>query len=379
MSMRIKLIAAAFVLLLAAPAMAQDAYSREESFAVARVTQVLSENVEEFGGLTRVVQQLLLTVESGPRKGERVTVENGMLDGRADMRLRQGGRIVVEFSARGDGTEQVLLREQYRLPRLLWLTAAFVALALLLGGMTGVTSLLGLGVSVLVLLLFVVPRIVAGGDPLLISVVGCMLIACFSLYLAHGRTRRTSVALIATLITLALAAIVAVAFVQVALLFGMGSEESVFLQMGTLSMVDLRGLLLGGMLLGALGVLDDITTAQCAAVEEISKANPRLTEAQLRLAGASVGKEHIASLINTLALAYAGASLPLLLLLDANSDFPLWVTLNGEFLAEEIVRTLVGSIALLLAVPISTALAARFLKVHPSATPVSHVGHGHHH
>lgn len=375
MRTRISIAAALLLAALAVPAAAQE----DVSFAVARVTQVLSESREEFGGLARTVRTLRLRVEAGPFAGQEVTAEQGALDGRADMRTAAGDRLVVELSHRADGSLHVLIREQYRLPRLAWLTAGFFALALALGGMTGLTSLLGLLVSVAVLLLFVVPRIVAGGDPLLTSVVGCALIATFSLYLAHGRTRRTSVALLATVLTLGIAAAVAVLAVHAAFLFGMGSEESVFLQMGRLSAVDLRGLLLGGMLLGALGVLDDITTAQCAAVEEISRADPRLSVAELTRRGASVGKEHIASLINTLALAYAGASLPLLLLLDVNSDFPLWVTLNGEFLAEEVVRTLVGSVALLCAVPISTALAARLLRADPSRAPVSASHHGHHH
>jgi uncharacterized membrane protein len=224
----------------------------------------------------------------------------------------------------------------------------------------------------------VIPRIVQGGDPLVTSLVGCGLIACLSLYLAHGVKRRTSVALLATLMTLLIAIVLATLFVHIASLFGMGSEESLYLQMGQLQSVNLRGLLLGGMLLGALGVLDDITTAQCAVVDEVSKANPSLTPQQLRSAGASVGREHIASLINTLALAYAGASLPLLLLLDVNSDFPLWMTLNSEFLAEEIVRTLVGSMALLMAVPISTWLASILLRAAPGSHHQSDHPHSHH-
>ena len=132
-----------------------------------------------------------------------------------------------------------------------------------------------------------------------------------------------------------------------------------FIQTGELSAVNLRGLLLGGIIIGALGVLDDITTAQTAAIDEISKANPRLGFRELYRSGTSIGREHIASLINTLALAYAGASLPILLLFSINEEMPMWTILNSEFMAEEIVRTLVGSSALLLAVPISTYLAAR--------------------
>ena len=148
-------------------------------------------------------------------------------------------------------------------------------------------------------------------------------------------------------------------FVYLGKLFGMGTEESIFIQSGVLQEVNLRGLLLGGIIIGALGVLDDITTAQTAAIDELSKANHKLGFAELYKAGTSIGREHIASLINTLALAYVGASLPILLLVSLNEDMPWWVMVNSEFIAEEIVRTLVGSSTLLLAVPISTWLAAR--------------------
>ena len=172
----------------------------------------------------------------------------------------------------------------------------------------------------------------------------------------------------------------AVGAVRLASIFGMGTEESVLLQFGPLENIDLRGLLLGGIVIGALGVLDDITTAQTAVVDELRRANPRMTFRQLYAAGISVGREHIASLINTLALAYVGASLPLLMLFTINDAMPLWVTLNSEFIAEEIVRTLVGSSALLIAVPISTWCAAQAFAqdiVQPSDGHVLHLPHRH--
>ena len=135
---------------------------------------------------------------------------------------------------------------------------------------------------------------------------------------------------------------------------------------------------LGGIIIGALGVLDDITTAQTATIDELSKANHTLSQRELFTRGMSVGKEHVASLINTLALAYAGASLPILLLFYTNTDTPAWVTVNSEFIAEEIVRTLVGSMALLLAVPISSFLAAHAFAFGKHTNSNSHPhSHGH--
>ena len=294
------------------------------------------------------------------------------------MRLVEGETVILR-RMEYEGEEKYLITEKYRLPSLLWLGVFFLVLTFLLGGITGIRSIVGLAVSILILSLYVVPTIASGSNPLIVSLVGSFSIACTSLYLAHGCNRRTSVALFSTLITLSIAVVLSVIFVHVSKLFGMGSEESMYLQSGLTAGVNLRGLLLGGMIIGCLGVLDDITTAQTAAVDEIRKANPNLTSKQLLQSGLSVGREHIASLINTLALAYAGASLPLLLLFQTNETFPLWVTLNSEFLAEEIVRTLVGSTTLLLAVPISTWCAARFLSNdgRPSIGGHCH-GHSHH-
>jgi uncharacterized membrane protein len=178
-----------------------------------------------------------------------------------------------------------------------------------------------------------------------------------SISLAHGFHKRTFLAILSTAITLHLALALGWISVSFSKLFGLGSEDAVFLSFGEFSNIDLKGLLLGAIVIGSLGVLDDITTAQTATIEEIHKANPKLNFTELYTRGLSVGKEHIASLVNTLILAYVGASFPILILL-VTSTTPLWVTLNNEFMAEEIVRTLIGSITLITAVPISTVLAA---------------------
>lgn len=333
-----------------------------EAFFTATVLSTEDRPEQERGGETSVTQSVRLRLTSGKEAGKEVDVENTVLNGREDMRLEAGDAVAVDRQTKTDGTVDYVLAGRYRLPAMLWLTLVFVALCVLVGGLTGLTSLAGLAVSVAILVLFVVPRILAGGDPLAVCLIGTFGIACTSLYLAHGFNKRTSVALLSTAVTLAFSGAIAVLSVSASRLFGMGSEESLFLQSGLFQGVDLRGLLLGGIIIGCLGVLDDVTTAQTAAIDEISKANPALTATQLRAAGKSVGKEHIASLINTLALAYAGASLPMLLLLNAQDAYPLWMTVNSELFAEEIIRTLVGSAALLIAVPVSTWSAAFFLR-----------------
>lgn len=347
-----------------------------EEYGVAVVQAVLSEVQDNAYGFEHATQQVRMRMNDGSE----FILENGILGSRSDMRLHVGEKIIIDRMTKVDGSVRYIFRERYRLPAIYWLVGAFVVLGILFGGITGFMSIVGLGVSVGVLLLFVVPQIADGANPIFVSVIGSYIIACTSLYLAHGFKKRTSVALLSTCITLALAALTAVFSVKFAQLFGMGSEESLFLQTGPLAGINLRGLLIGGFIIGALGVLDDVTTAQTAAIDEISKANPSLTSAQLYRAGFSVGKEHIASLINTLALAYVGASLPLLLLFRENKDVPMWMIVNSETIAEEIVRTLVGSTTLLLAVPISTWCASYFLKNRTGRVqrPDPHAHHHHH-
>lgn len=312
-------------------------------------------------------QTIRLRIVTGMDAGAEITVEQNR---QQRWQIEEGEKVAVRKLTRTDTSVAYTIAETYRLPALLWIGLLFVGLAVLLGGRKGVGAITGLCLSIGILVFFIVPKIAEGNDPVLTSLTGALAIACTSLFLAHGFHKRTFVAFLSTLATLAIAAGLAALFVHAAKLFGAGSEEALFLQSGVLEHVNLRGLLLGGIIIGCLGVLDDVTVAQTAVVDELRKANPSMDTRNLIRASMSIGKEHIASMINTLALAYAGASMPLLLLFTTPSDYPLWFTLNGEFLAEEIVRTLVGSTALLFAVPIATIFAVLLLK-NPSGVSAS--------
>lgn len=346
-----------------------------EEFVTGRVVQIVREADDDAFGMQRIVQDVIIEVEQGADAGRSFAIQNVILDDRDDMRMAEGERIVLRRIMKADGTVELVPAEKYRLPAVLWIVALFFVLVVLLSGWTGCRAIGGLLVSMFILAIILVPKIASGSNPILVSLLGSYAIACTSLTLAHGFSRRTFVALLSTLVTLSISAILSMLCVYGARLFGLGTEESMFLQSGLLENLNLRGLLLGGIIIGCLGVLDDVTTAQTAAVDEIRKANPSLSPAALWRAGVSVGREHIASLINTLALAYVGASLPLLLLFRTNGSDPLWMILNSEFIAEEIIRTLVGSATLLFAVPISTWCAVRFLKSVPGSANV----HTHHH
>jgi uncharacterized membrane protein len=211
-------------------------------------------------------------------------------------------------------------------------------------------------VSIFVLVQWVLPAVLAGRSPLAVAVVGSAAIAFLALYLAHGFTTMTTVALLGTLASLALTAALASVFVELASLTGFASEEAVVVQIGAADL-DLRGIILGGVVIGALGAIDDMTVTQASAVWELRAADPRMSRSTLIRAGTRIGRDHVASTVNTLALAYAGASLPVLLLLVLSNQ-PVGTVLSGEVIATEVVRTLVGSIGLVAAVPITTWLAA---------------------
>ena len=326
-----------------------------EQYFPGTVLEILEERHEDVGlGVESRLQTVAVELADGEFDGEVVAIEYGSVTD--DQALEVGQQVVVLAPPNVD----MLIFDRYRLPALGAILVAFVVLAVVFAGWRGVSSLAGLAVSILILALFTVPQIMAGKSPLLISFISDVAIALISIYLAHGFKRRTSVAVVSTLITTLIAMVAARLVVDWAGLTGIGSEEAFYLQTSPTTGINLRGLLLGGIIIGALGVLDDITTSQAAAVEEIWKADPTVSRQELYRRGASVGKEHITSLVNTLALAYVGASLPALLLFTVYQR-PWWVVANTEAIAEEVIRTLVGSLALMVAVPITTFLAAIWL------------------
>jgi uncharacterized membrane protein len=237
-----------------------------------------------------------------------------------------------------------------------WLGALFAAAVLVLGRWRGLASLVALGIGFVVLLEFVLPAILSGRSPLAVAVVGAGVIMFAVLYLTHGLSARTSTAVLGTLVSLALIGVLGAAFSAAARLTGLDDQTNALItSLGT--GVDARGLLLAGMVIGALGVLDDVTVTQTSAVWELHAANPRLGAPGLFRAAMRIGRDHVASAVNTLVLAYAGAALPLLLVFRLSGRSLVDVATSQD-VAMEIVRTLVGSIGLVASVPVTTAVAA---------------------
>ncbi len=338
---------------------AQDLFF-EETFVLGRVIQVDQvQNDLRFGGIETGVREVTVQLEE-PLNGVTVMQIEQYINPNNDsdnVPLKVGSQVVVAQAQIGDQITYSI-QDQYRLNWMFVLFAVFVVIVLLITRKKGFFALLGLAATFIILIAWLIPSILAGNSPILTSFLGSIVIAGITFYLAHGFKKRTTLALISTLITLVLAFILSFVAVELLSLFGTGSEDALSLTFNNPG-INLKGLLLGAIVIGTLGILDDVTITQIATVEQVHDANPSLPFEELYRRGHMVGKDHIASIINTLVLAYVGAAFPALLLL-VTSHRPLWVNLNSEFMAEEVVRTLVGSMTLMVAVPISTVFAAYF-------------------
>jgi uncharacterized membrane protein len=273
------------------------------------------------------------------------------------------------------GTGYTLVDFERGTPMLV-LALIFVLAVLLFARLRGALSLLGLGISLAVVLVFVVPAILDGEPPLAVAVVGSLAVALVTIPLAHGRGPKSLAAVLGTAASLLLTALLASVFTEAAHLTGFSSEEATFLQVSGADL-SLEGLLLAGMVIGALGVLDDVTVSQASTVLALRGAAPELGFGELFGRALRVGRDHVSATVNTLVLAYVGASLPVLLIFSS-ADIGLGDALNLEVVAKEVVATLVGSIGLIAAVPVTTALAALLaLREPPERLAAAEHGHAH--
>ncbi|MFJ2706108.1 YibE/F family protein [Streptomyces sp. NPDC087428] len=294
-----------------------------------------------------------IEVTSGEDKG-RTFIEVVQPD--APRQLREGQGVVVAYAPDAPHDLQYSVTDVNRKFPMALLAGIFAVAVVVVGRLRGVMALVALALSFAVLTLFILPAILQGSNPLLVAVVGASAIMLIALYICHGLTARTSVAVIGTLISLLLIGLLGSLFIGWASLSG-NTDDSTGLIHGLYPHIDMSGLLLAGVIIGSLGVLDDVTVTQTSAVWELHQADPTMNAKQLYRAGIRIGRDHIASVVNTLVLAYAGAALPLLLLFSI-AQSSMGTVANSELVAEEIVRTLVGSIGLVASVPVTTALAA---------------------
>jgi len=296
---------------------------------------------------------ITVDVTGGSAAGQTATLEFPI--DAVGVTLRDGDRIVLNYSADAPGVAQFQFADFQRRTPMVVLAVLFAVAVVLLGRLHGLAALGGLVVSFAILLWFMLPALLQGKNPLAVALLAATAIAFVALYLTHGVNERTTVALLGTLASMAIIAILSLIFTGATRFTGLAEEETGFLRAFALDL-DFRGLLLAGIVIGALGVLDDVTVTQVSAVWELRQADLTMTPRPLYRAALNIGRDHIASTVNTLVLAYAGAALPLLLVL-AVAGRSVGAVLTGEVVAIEVVRTLVGSIGLVASVPITTALA----------------------
>lgn len=275
-----------------------------------------------------------------------------------------GDKVYVDYFVDDLGQDTFYISDFVRTGNIYLLALIFFIVVIVVGRSKGFKALISLFLSFIVIIEFILPQILAGHDPFLVSLIGGVLILAFIIYLTEGFNKKSNLAVLSVLISLSITLVLSIIFTELTKLSGMAQEESSFLIGAGTTEINFRGLLLAGFIIGAIGVLDDIIIGQIEAVAQIREANPALPAKKVFHLAYKVGNTHLGAITNTLFLTYAGASLPLLLLfiINRNSGLTFDRLINTEVVSTEIVRTLVGSIGVMLSMPIATFLAAFRIK-----------------
>lgn len=353
---------------------AQEVHQDFQERASAEVLEILSEEEQSIIGTDafRTVQTVRIKFTSGTRDGEFETITNEVVT------LEEGDKIFVNRIVDISGIETIVYSDFERRPVLIAITALFVLLLLVLSRWQAVRALVSLLGSIAAILFLLVPALLAGYDPALTTVAVAGVVMAFVLFGTHGFTPITIIAFGGVFAAVIFTGILAYVSVELMRLTGFSNDASVYLNFATNGQIDLAGLLLGSIIIGILGVLDDVSITQAAVVRELKSANFNLKGKELYNKALVVGRAHIGSLVNTLALAYTGVSLPLILLY-AKTENNIWQIVNQEVVAVELIRIIIGSIGLILAVPLTTAVAAWYYHDRVVLDADNHDGHGHGH
>lgn len=301
-------------------------------------------------------QRLEIQLDGGLYRGDVVTLEWGGRNAlNANGLLGPGDQVLVSQRRDGD-TRQYAIEEVVRLPSLIPLAVLLVVALLVVARWKGLASLAGLAGSVAVFLLAIVPAVQRGEDPLMATLVGSLAVVVVAVFVVHGFNRKSLAALVGTAAALAAVVVLSAASLVLAHITGLGSEEAVFLAVGSGGTIDLHRLVLAGIVVGSLGALVDMGIGQASATMELAAIDPSLGGRRLYASALNVGRDHIGSLVNTLALAYFGGALPFIVLLSLGNS-PLILALNGETVTGSLIAILVASVGLVLSVPVTTGVA----------------------
>ncbi len=365
-----------FAVLLALPQSARSesfVYEEYQETVAAKVISIIGTEERELPGLdtTVSIQEVSVQLLSGSKKDETVAFSNELAA------VSVGDRIFIDRRVTMEGREYYVLKDVDRRLGLTVLALLFVGLIVWFSRSNGLRALVCLAISVAAIIFILVPVLLAGYNPALSSLVISGGILTVVLFGTHGINAFSTIAALGTLCAISVTCAIAYVFVDVLRFTGFGSHEAVYLNFSTGGSLDFAGLLLGSIIIGMLGVLDDVAITQASVVAELKRANPSLDAHELYRRATRVGRDHVASLVNTLALAYVGVSLPLILLL-ARAEVDIMMTINQELVAAELARIMIGSIGIVLTVPATTAIGAWYFgKKDMTHQPDTH--HHHHH
>lgn len=334
----------------------------KQKFFQAKVVEVVEQKELSANGIKNYLQVLRIKILDGKEKGKFTIIQNGNdMQITKDQLVSKNQNIVISKTTYLNNKVVYSIYDFYRLNSLIIFVILFFLLVVFIAGLKGIGSILGMIISFGVIIGYIIPSILHGQDPLTVTVIGSVFILFVTTYLAHGISQKTTIALMSTLISLFIAVGFAIAAIKYNNITGLGNEDIFALQMGATNIINFKGLFLSGVIISTLGALNDITTTQSATIWELKKTNPKLKFVNLFEGGINVGREHIASLVNTLILAYVGSALAIFIFLVLNPNkLPYWVILNNEIISDEIIRIITGSAGLLLSVPIVTFIASYF-------------------
>ncbi len=337
---------------------AQNTLVVRESFVTGEVVRIVGNKTIHIAGTEMREQTIAVRLLEGDEKGASVQIVRSGGNNTAFYEFSAGEKVIVSGREDSSGTIAYSIYEPYRLDAFWYVLAGFIVLIVFIGGKKGVGAFIGLIISLFLISQWIVPNMIGGTDPVQIVILGACVMLFVTTYIAHGFSLKTTVALVSTAAALAFTGWLSTLLVDFMQLSGLGSEEIYQLQVGSGRQINTQGLLLGAILIGTLGALNDMTTTQAITIFTLVKENPKQKFRELFGKGMEIGKEHIASLVNTLVLAYTGSSLGIFIFFTINpAGLPWWVILNNEATIEEIIATIAGSSALILAVPLTTVLA----------------------
>lgn len=332
----------------------QLTHTTPQDFVSARVAAVLHEESLAIESPNRFVQTVSVELPDGRTFPIEVGSQFQPLS--AQQLLNVGQPVIVTRSQLSEA-EAYVISDINRVPLLSFLGLIFAVATILVARMQGARALVGLLVTAAILLAWVVPALLSGANPILVCLIGSVVIGGTSVYMAHGWNLKSHLALGTIGMTLLAVSLLSLAVIQASQLVGLGSHEAYVIQFNPDFQLNAQGLLLGGIMLGTVGILDDVVVSQIGIVFQLKQAKRTIKPRELYHRSLAIGQDHVASLVNTLVLAYAGANLPLFILFVGTQRLPWWVSLSNELIAEEVVRTLVGSLGIIAAVPLATILA----------------------